>query len=241
MTVIPNLLITLFETLTTHETVGSVIEVPLILFSHYDVLLLLHPIHDLILHLYHHPIGKDIHEILPRVKKLITRTVYGRWETSSRRVGNFKFCGSLWLICGLWLIVAHPCSKQFGLGKRGGWKHVAHFPKVMAHKADLCSKNIFWRGVLHQLDAVLRDNLSRFCGTTSCGVPASSCFGNLVSATRCSKNGIAASSCCRLLHHGVAGFCNTEYLIQKNSTNLKNQRHLKRQASINLLINKSFQ
>ena len=99
---------------------------------------------------------------------------------------------------------------------------MAHFPKVMAHKADLCSKNIFWCGVLsqwckvlHQLDAVLRDNLSRCCGTTSCGVPSSSCVGNLVSATRCSKNGIAASSCCRLLHHGVAGFCNTEYLIQK--------------------------
>ena len=111
---------------------------------------------------------------------------------------------------------------------------MAHFPKVVAHKTDLCSKNIFCRGVLRHGGAGFCINLMRCCGTTCCGVPASSCFGNWVSATRCSKNEIFSSSCRRLLHHGVAGFCNTEYLIPKNSTNLKNQRHLKRQASINL-------
>ena len=47
---------------------------------------------------------------------------------------------------------------------------MAHFPKVVAHKTDLCSKNIFCRGVLRHGGAGFCINLMRCCGTTCCGV-----------------------------------------------------------------------
>lgn len=86
---------------------------------------------------------------------------------------------------------------------------MAHFPKVMAHKADLCSKNIFWCGVLHHSGARFCINLMRCCGTTCRGVA-----GQLVAVFLHQvvleiwflQHGVQKTG---LLHQVVADFCIT--------------------------------